>query len=322
VAHAGSSLLLPIPRHAASNGHYECYQLLLPREREGRRQTDLYPCLALALRSGNKDFASRLIVDRQVEASEFSFFCATYDEPEALRHMLETNPGQDLETLCRWAGMSSCAGSLRVLLGYGAPLTPRSLLHASRDNQLDILDVALEHCKDWCPHLPSVAASAGNARFLMRVFDAGCPTWKTAQDGELLYSPNPILFLQQPVQLQRFPGETYERLVRRLHHERPPPVAVKDWSLVVSSDPVRSGPVLLLAAQMGAPLTHRMQRMLEDVRRRAQSLVLCFHRAARLSRGHGPAARKWDSMGGVPDEIVQTIATLARVSIVARDHVE
>jgi hypothetical protein len=96
---------------------------------------------------------------------------------------------------------------------------------------------------------------------------------------------------------------------------------LEDWTLVVSSDLVRSGPVLLFAAQKRAPLTPRMQRMLWEVRRRALALAGCFHRAARLSRGPGPDSRKWDAMGRVPPEIIQQIATLGKISIVARDFV-
>ncbi len=55
-----------------------------------------------------------------------------------------------------------------------------------------------------------------------------------------------------------------------------------DWSLLVSSDLAHSGPVLLYAAQKGAPMTPRMLGMLADVRRRALALAGCFHTACRI----------------------------------------
>ncbi len=83
-----------------------------------------------------------------------------------------------------------------------------------------------------------------------------------------------------------------------------------------------SGPVLLYAAQKGARLTPRMQGMLRDVRSQALALADCFHRAARLSRGPGAAAQEWQAMGKGPVEIIQNIATLARISIAAVDLVQ
>jgi hypothetical protein len=283
------------------------------------KEMDLHACVSIAMRFWHMDFAHRLYVDGYVIASDFSLYCAVQNEPVALRHMLDTGPGKDLETLCRLAAERNSAGSLRVLLEYGAPLTSQSLLCASRDNRLDVLQVALEHITAWCPQLPTVAAFAGNARFLMRMFDAGCPVWTTAQDGQPELYCNWETGLWEPVRrahhrpdrsfLRKFPREAQS-------------MVMQDWSLVVSSDLLRSGPVLLLAAQKGAPLTPRMKRMLRKVRRRALALACCFHRAARLSRGHGAAARKWDSMGRVPVELVQNIATLARVSIVVHELVE
>ncbi len=90
----------------------------------------------------------------------------------------------------------------------------------------------------------------------------------------------------------------------------------------MSSELVRSSPVLLLAAQKGAPLTPRMEGMLGEVRRRARALAGCFHRATRLSGAPEASARKWDAMGRVPVELVERIATLAKISIVVRDLVE
>jgi hypothetical protein len=81
---------------------------------------------------------------------------------------------------------------------------------------------------------------------------------------------------------------------------------------VVSSDLVRSGPVLLYAAQKGAPLTLRMQGMLKNVRRRALALAGCFHRAARLSRGRAWRSHKWAAMARVPPEIIQQIGNTGK----------
>jgi hypothetical protein len=281
--------------------------------------------LALALRSGHSDFASRLFVDRQVEAYAFSHFCAVQDEPEALRHMLDTGPGEDLGYLCSWAVQTNAAGSLRVLLEYGARITQRSVLVAARDNRMDVLELAMKQGAVPWAKLPSVAAYAGHVRFLMRAFEAGCPVWQTAEDGRPLSQTLPWIGPWTPVwELSPMTDGIFQR-------KRPDSELVTfdsgdcqrwDWCLTVPSDMLRSGPVLLLAAQKGSPLTPCMEQMLEDVRRRALALAGCFHRAAWLSRGNGAAERKWDSMGRVPIAIVQTIATIARLSIVAVDDIE
>jgi hypothetical protein len=92
-------------------------------------------------------------------------------------------------------------------------------------------------------------------------------------------------------------------------------------ALVVSSDLLSSGPVLLFAAEKGAPMTPRMKGMLREVQRRALALSCCFNRAARLGRRRGKAGREWKAMGKVPREIVDCIATLAKISIAATDLV-
>jgi hypothetical protein len=291
-------------REAASRGHYDCYNLRLQRHPEGsNRYLDLYRCLAAALRHGNEDFAKRLLAERQVIASDFSNFCAVYDEEPALSYMLRTAPAPDLRALCDCAARRKSLACLRMLLDMGAPWNPRSLLYAARDRRLDVVEVVLKHSKDWCPLLPSVAGAAGNVRFLMSVFDAGCPVWTRVQDGDPRIDSggliSPALYIAGQHRLD----------------------LVQHWSLVASPDLVCSGPVLLLAAQKGAPLTLRMEGMLGEVRRRTLALAGCFHRAACLSRAPGAAARKWDAMGRVPVEIVQSIATLARLSIVAVDLV-
>jgi hypothetical protein len=68
--------------------------------------------------------------------------------------------------------------------------------------------------------------------------------------------------------------------------------------------------------------TPRMQGMLGEVRRRALALAGCFCKASRLARGPTGRAWKWKAMAQVPVEIVERIATLAKISIVAVDFVE
>jgi hypothetical protein len=82
-------------------------------------------------------------------------------------------------------------------------------------------------------------------------------------------------------------------------------------------------PVLLYAAQKGAPLTPRMKGMLEEVHRRALSLACCFHGAARLARAPRAAARRrWGAMERLPVEIIHSIATMAAISVVAVEYVK
>jgi hypothetical protein len=292
-------------RQAASHGHYACYKQLLSQEPEGPNAClDLFQCLSLALRLGNGDFAEQLFVDRGVVASDFAYFCAVTDDPVSLRYVMDIAPGQDLGLLCRVAAVTSCVDCIRTLLEWGVPWTPWRLLYACRDNRFDVLEIVLAHSREWCSLVPSVAGAAGNVRFLMRVFHASCPGWTQAQDGEPrvigLGIVHPSLYVPAKDRWVYF----------------------RDWGLVVPSDLVCSGPVLLLAAQKGAPMTPRMEGMLREVRRRALAVAGCFHRATRLSQGPRPAARKWDAMGRVPVELVQSIATLARLSIVAVELVE
>jgi hypothetical protein len=144
-------------------------------------------------------------------------------------------------------------------------------------------------------------------RFLMRVVEAGCPKWARANDGE------PMKVMGAYGLPGFYPvGRGKPKQLENLG----------DWCLLVSSNLVVSGPVLLYAAQKGAPLTPRMLGMLGEMRRRALALAGCFRRAARLARGPTKRARKWQAMGRVPTEIIERIATLARISIVAVDLVE
>jgi hypothetical protein len=202
--------------------------------------------------------------------------------------------------LARISAHGTCAECLRLVLEYGPCWSPESLLSAARDNDLDVLDVVIKYSTEWDPSVPGFAACAGNTRFLMCAFEAGCPVWTSARDGEPGQNGAPSYYPH---------GQT--RLA-----------GLEDWSLVVSSDLAISGPVLLYAAQKGAPLTLRMRKMLREVRGRALALAGCFHRSLALSRAPGVRACKWKAMGQVPVEIVERIATLAKLSIAVRDLVE
>ncbi len=181
-------------------------------------------------------------------------------------------------------------------------------LYAAELNRLAILEVALKHRKEhgelWCPTLAGIAAAAGHARFLMRIFEEGCPKWSSACDG-VPYMNSCRAYVSLAVH------ESQETSTFRC-------VMLDDWTLVVSPDLVRSDPVLLYAAEMGAPLTAGMEGMLGEVRGRALALAGCFRVAARLSREPGPHARKWAAMCQVPLEIIQDISNLAKISIVVR----
>jgi hypothetical protein len=289
-------------QQAALSGHYDCYSLLLPYEPEGIPQLDLFFCLRAALQHEKNDFAARMLAERPRLVSKFVESCVCRHDAVSLRFVLDAFPGLNLMVLTRLAANLKRVNCLRLLLQYGAPWDPKSLWRAARDNRLDILEVALAHSREWCPKAPGVAGGAGNARFLMRAFAAGCPIWTSAADGEPAIKMDWFYTRYYP------PG-------------RDVTAHLEDLTLVVSSDLVRSGPVLLLAAQKGVPLTPRMEGMLGEVRRRALALAGCFHRAARLSQGPAAHVRTWKAMGQVPVELVQSIATLARVSIFAQELV-
>jgi hypothetical protein len=307
---------------AASKGHYKCDTFLHPRNKYYFGTVDLYPALSLALRWGHLGFARSLFDDYRVRVFNFAKDCVYKQDAKSLQWALGMALGtemdmharygyrmylspSELEDLSALAGRKCYVDCLRVLLENGAPCVPYSLYEAARLNRLDILDV-LVRLSRWEPHpiLAGVAACAGNVRFLMRISEAGWPLWFGARDGEPALSQCTWFYPDQPP--SRYPvGHLLE-----------------DWSLVVSSDLVRSGPVLLYAAQKGAPLTPRMRELLGEVRRRARALAGCFHRAARLSRSPGPAARKWGAMGNVPVVVIERIATLGKLSNVVLDLVE
>jgi hypothetical protein len=232
---------------------------------------------------------------------EFARSCVRWKDSVSLRFVLAAGMSLDIGVLGIMAANGTDAECLRLTLEYGARWKPQWLLLAAQENCLDILDVAVKHSTEWDPRIPGFAACAGNARFLMRAFEAGCPVWTSARDGEPGQNGAPSYYPH---------GQTWQLSV------------LEDWSLVVSSDLAISGAVLLYAAQKGVPMTLRMRKMVREVRRRALALAGCFHRAVALSRAPGVGARKWKAMGQVPMEILERIATLAKVSIAVHELVE
>jgi hypothetical protein len=203
--------------------------------------------------------------------------CVRGDFAEPLQKTLGWGFGpRDLLGLCDLSAQSCSINCFRLLLEQGVPCAASDLHTAARTNRVDILELAVRHGTGWCSMLPGIAACAGNVRFLMCMFEAGCPIWIRAYDGE------PTRYGLPPV----------ATCVTRSWD------SLADWKLAVSSDLVRSGPVLLYAAQKGAPLTRRMRRMLKNVRRRALALEGCFHRATRLSQEG--ASPEWGGYGPRP----------------------
>jgi hypothetical protein len=297
---------------AASQGHYDCFAALRPPRpgSEFTRRPEVWLYLLLALRHGNLGFVKRVFVDYAGVAEWYASVCVRRDDPEGLQLLLDAAPHIDLGFEARRAAMVSAPRCLRLLLENGVTWNPRSMLCPGRHNRLDVLEVVLQHSSagkgppEWYPRVPSVAGCLGHVRFLIRIFKAGCPLWTHCLDGE------PFELLSTQTYPMFYPVEQ--------NH----PARLGDWSLVVSSDLLVSGPVLLYAAQKGVRLTPRMEGMLEEVRRRALALAGCFHRASRLRRGAGRRARKFDAMGLVPIEIITRIATLAKLSIVELDLVK
>ncbi len=264
----------------------------------------IFPCLRLALRHNHVGFATRLLTEHRVDRFAFASACVSYDDPTSLGFVVDAIPGMLLERLAAMSASQMAINCLRLLLENKAPWPPYSLLHPTKENRLDMLELVLQHSRQWCPKVPTLAACLGHTRFLMRIFDAGCPMWTRASDDQEA--------------CKMIPGS---RIIEKFHLWQRDAETRLDFCLMVSSDLVVSGPVLLYAAQKGAPLTPRMEMRLWVVRLRALALAGCFHRAARLGRGPGPHARKWVAMGQVPPEIVERIATLARISIRAVDLV-
>jgi hypothetical protein len=244
-------------------------------------QQGLFTCVRAAIHGGQGVFAGRLLASQYVSSQKFAAHCVAADDPVALRFTLR--PAAWLGSprdLTDQAAIFSRVRCLRLLLEHGVPWNPVTMTHVAWGNRLDTLEVLLElgKARPWCPMVPTIAAKAGNVRFLMMIADAGCPLWTRADDHE-----------QRGI---------------------PPP-----GTLVVPSDVESSGPVLLFVAQKGCPMTPRMKSTLREVQGRALALACCFDRAGRLGR-------EWKAMGKVPRELVEHIATLARISIAAVDLVK
>ncbi len=288
---------------AVAKGHYACFTLLVP-DFAAPHGWDVYPRVSRMLRDGNVIFARHLFSEHAGTAFHFAEKCIEAHDTLALQFVISATPNNNRnEELVVHTISHNSIRCLRALLDSGVPFHGVALLHVAVHNHLDILELMLVRPFHWCPRLPGQAACAGNVRFLMRIFAARCPVWDTPIDWE------PVIDDQGHMVVDRF-------VPLGQHNPQPLP----DWSFVVSSDLLLCGPVLLYAAQMGARLTPRMQAMLVAVRRRTVALVLCFHRANRLGRAPGPHAQ-WGAMGQVPAEMVQIIATPARISIVADDLV-
>lgn len=281
---------------AARRGHYHCYKQLSPAL-GGPRQGS-YPCLQLALHSGKQYFADLLAAGiHRPSAQEFAIHCFGEDDLLSFQWVLQMAPQLGRNPLVKYAADRGSVGCLKYLLQSGVTWDPAAFLFPAWRNKLDILQAGLPYSTEWHPQLPGVAAYAGNVRFLIRIFDAGCPVWKCAQDC----GPSSCGFFGARWGFQD--------------------KALAPWTLVVSSDLVRSGPVLLLAAQKGATLTPLMTEMVTEVRARALALAGCFYKADHLSQEEGAAAKAWEAMGRVPPDIIMSIATLAKLSIVVRDLV-
>jgi hypothetical protein len=277
-------------RDAAAKGHYLCFDLLYNPKLPVDAQQGLFSCLRVALYNSHEGFARRVLADRKVEYQKFASHCLDHDDAESLRFTLRFRSKLDLEwVLVPQAAMFGRIRCLRLLLAQGAPWNPVTMTHVAWGNRVDTLEVLLELGKacPWCPMAPTIAAKAGNVRFLRTLADAGCPLWTRADDHEQ-------------------PGSGI-----------PPP-----GTLVVSSDVACSGPVLLFAEQVGAPMTPRMESTLQEVRRCTLALACSFHRAARLGQRRKQKGSHWNAMGKVPREIVKRIATLARISITIHDLVK
>jgi hypothetical protein len=274
----------------------------------------------------------------RVDPLDVTACCVVRNDCTTLAVLQDATSADDLGSVLEFALFNKATQCTRVVLEAGALWNLFRVGLAVKHNCLDVLNVVLLHSREQFPHLPSLAASMGHVRLICRMFDAGYPLWTSAADGEPCFVGN---------------GHPYPAYVPL---GQGTPACYGHLTLVVSSDVVRSGPVLLYAARKGVPLTPHMQGMQGDVRRRALALAGCFRRAARLGRADarlGPAgdglgqqdarlgqadtclgraeaglgeaggagAQEWNSMGRVPIELVQNIATLARISIVAREFV-
>jgi hypothetical protein len=292
---------------AALKGHCDCFIGLAPDQQyDGHGHWDVYPCVLIVLHKGNMEFIQQLFRNHHWIALAFGKICIDKCDSDSLQVAVREAVGMDLFRLVYRAIRWDRVDCLRVLRELRARVQEKHLLIAAIYNSLSCLELILAHNPPSCPMLQSQAACAGNVRFLMRIFrpDAGWPVWNTAMDGDPIKRDQnwiPGVFMRIPVG---------QEVVVPLF------MLIRSRSLVVySSNLVCSGPVLLYAAQLRVPLTPLMEEMLQDVRGRALALAGCFHRAAAIRKVPGPIYRKLDAMGQVPDDIIKSIATMARISI-------
>jgi hypothetical protein len=297
----------PSCRTAASNGHIVCYRLLEPAQ---YGWPDRYNCICLALHNGHVNFAQAAAVDWQPQIDKqvldnFIIDCVQNDDT-VLGDFLQVLPWVVhwmglYDWLVRLAAKHTAPSCLQLALNNGAIFSSRNLIYGVRKNCIRTLDVVLAGQVPIDLIVLLMATSPGRVQLVKRLLTAGCPTWDSATD-------------EDACNVGWIFG--HEELTGDVHG----PAEFRGLTLVVANDIVRAGPMLLLAAQKGAPLTARMQGMLGEVRRRAQAVAWSFHRATSL--GQVPGGAPWAAMGWVPLELVMRIATLARVSLVVNDLVE
>jgi hypothetical protein len=176
---------------AVSKDHYHCFTALVPYG--GYYDWDMYECLTLALGAGNVAFVRRFLEAtspstwefyRNSAADHFEYLCIRKHDPASLRFTLGAVRGIDYDDLISCSVQLAEADCLSVLLErYGTLWEPRDLVMAAENNQLGILEVFLRHIdgsRHWNPNLPGHAAWRGHVRFLIRIFEAGCPVWTSA----------------------------------------------------------------------------------------------------------------------------------------------
>jgi hypothetical protein len=298
---------------AALKGHCDCFIGLAP-DQQYEGPWDVYPCVRIVLHKGDMGFIQQLFMNHHWIALAFGKMCIIKRDSDSLQVAVAQAVGVDLSDLVDRAIRHDRDVCLSVLLGFGAPLQGEDLLTAATWNSLKCLDLVLAPPHGLplldppsCPKLQSQAALAGNVRFLMRIFDAGWPMWDRPIDGDrwMLGDKRWLGFFRRVIGNLSFPNPFDKR------------------NLVVSSSNLYcSGPVLLYAAQLGVELTPTMNGLLRDVRSRALALAGCFHRAAAIRKVPGPIDREVDAMGQVPTDLIKSIATLARISIVDQKFIE
>jgi hypothetical protein len=81
-------------------------------------------------------------------------------------------------------------------------------------------------------------------------------------------------------------------------------------------------PALRYGWLMGAPLSPAMEGVFEGHRRSSRAVLLCFHVAARLSKGPGVVGKRaaWSVMRRMPIELIEKILLLAELEIAESLH--